>query len=267
MHDEGWQQRSIAGILHLSRQHVGEIVAAFKRDGFAGLEDQRTRPADHPANQLSLPFLKEVLEVQREHPRAGRVRVRGLVAKRTGREPPSERTVGRAMALNRQVHGAPPAWPTDRPDPSAPDGVVTATPTNTATATYTPFPTRTTAPTSTPTASATTIPTHTPIPTPSDAFCFDHLVGGWHLLGMACPSNSHEPDVRFYPPSGLDTTPFTMSTLAVDANNLPRLPIALPDLPVLLAGFTITATNGSLDTNGLTVTATLTLPASLSPPR
>jgi len=124
MHYEGWQQRSIAGILHLSRQHVGEIVAAFKRDGFAGLEDQRTRPADHPANQLSLPFLKEVLEVQREHPRAGRFRVRGLVAKRTGREPPSERTVGRAMALNRQVHGAPPAWTTDRPDPSAPDGVV-----------------------------------------------------------------------------------------------------------------------------------------------
>jgi len=73
---------------------------------------------------LSLPFLKEVREVQREHPRAGRFRVRGLVAKRTGREPPSERTVGRAMALNRQVHGAPPAWTTDRPDPSAPDGVV-----------------------------------------------------------------------------------------------------------------------------------------------
>jgi putative transposase len=124
MHYEGWQQRSIAAILDLWRAHVGEIIAAFKRDGFAGLEDQRTRPATHPANQLTLPFLKEVLAVQQEYPRAGRFRVRGLLARRQGQEPPSERTVGRAMALNRQLHGAPGAWATDRPDPAAPDGVI-----------------------------------------------------------------------------------------------------------------------------------------------
>jgi transposase InsO family protein/transposase len=121
---EGWHQQSIAGCLHLSRKHVGEILANFKRDGFAGLEDQRTRPPMHPANQLTLPFLTEVLAVQRDYPRAGRFRVRGLVAQRTGKEPPSERTVGRAMALNRQHHGAPPAWTTDRSDPAEPDGVI-----------------------------------------------------------------------------------------------------------------------------------------------
>ena len=99
------------------------ILQAFERDGFAGLEDQRTRPPTHPANQLSLPFLKEVLDVQRAHPRAGRFRVRGLVAKRTGREP-SETTIGRAMAINRRMHGAPEAWATDRPDLSAPDGPI-----------------------------------------------------------------------------------------------------------------------------------------------
>jgi hypothetical protein len=84
MYYEGWQQRSVAKVLDLSRSHVGEIIAAFKRDGFAGLEDQRTRPATHPANQLSLPFLKEVLDVQREYPRAGRFRVTGLVERATG---------------------------------------------------------------------------------------------------------------------------------------------------------------------------------------
>lgn len=62
--------------------------------------------------------------MQRDYPRAGRFRVRGLVSKRTGKEPPSERTVGRAMALNRRHHGAPPAWTTDRPDPAEPDGVI-----------------------------------------------------------------------------------------------------------------------------------------------
>lgn len=120
---EGWHQTSIAGVLKLSRQHVGHILQAFRRDGFAGLEDQRTRPVTHPATQLSLPFLKDVLDVQRAHPRAGRFRVRGLVAKRTGRAP-SETTIGRAMAINRQMHGAPDAWTTDRPDPAAPDGEI-----------------------------------------------------------------------------------------------------------------------------------------------
>lgn len=128
MYYEGWQQRSIAGILDLSRWHVADLIAAFKRDGFAGLEDQRTRPATHPDTQLTLPFLKEVLDLQQEYPRAGRFRVRGLLARRRGEEPPSERTVGRAMAINRQVHGAPEAWVTDRPDPATPDGVIKETP-------------------------------------------------------------------------------------------------------------------------------------------
>jgi transposase len=58
---EGWNKRSIAGCLKLSRTHVYTILAAFERDGFAGLEEQRTRPPQHPENQLTLPFLKEIL--------------------------------------------------------------------------------------------------------------------------------------------------------------------------------------------------------------
>jgi Homeodomain-like domain len=107
---EGWNKKSIAGCLKLSRTHVYTILDAFARDGFAGLEDQRTRPPDHPENQLSLPFLKEVLDIQREYPRAGRFRVRGLLETRREEPPPSEATVGRAMAINRQFHGAPGSW-------------------------------------------------------------------------------------------------------------------------------------------------------------
>src|SRR5579875_3441265 len=47
MYYEGWHQASIAGCLQLSRQHVGHLVHAFKRDGFAGLEDHRPRPPKH----------------------------------------------------------------------------------------------------------------------------------------------------------------------------------------------------------------------------
>ncbi len=120
MYYEGWHQQSIANCLGLSRKHVWHILTVFKNDGFAGLEEQRTRPETHPENQLSLLFLKEVLEVQQEHPRAGRFRVHGITAQRTGHAP-SEATIGRAMAINRQHHGAPPARSTDRTtdDPNA----------------------------------------------------------------------------------------------------------------------------------------------------
>ena len=119
---EGWNKSSIAGCLKLSRRHVHNILAAFERDGFAGLEDHRTRPSPHPDDQLSLPFFKEVLDLQREYPRAGRFRIHGLLEQQREEPPPSERTVGRAMAINRQLHGAPGPWRSaqdDKPDESS----------------------------------------------------------------------------------------------------------------------------------------------------
>jgi transposase InsO family protein len=115
MYHEGWHQKSIAGCLKISRPHVMHILQAFASGDFAGLEDQRTRPANHPDNQLTLPLLKEVLEIQQEYPRAGRFRVRGLLALRTGNELPSDSTITRAMAINRRHHGAPGPWVTDKP--------------------------------------------------------------------------------------------------------------------------------------------------------
>ena len=111
---EGWNKKSIADCLKWSRTHVYTILEAFERDGFAGLEDQRTRPPQHPDNQLTLPLLKEILDIQHEYPRAGRFRVHGLLEQQRAEPPPSERTVGRAMAINRQFHGAPGPWQSAR---------------------------------------------------------------------------------------------------------------------------------------------------------
>jgi len=119
MASEGWNKKSIADCLTLSRSHVYTILEAFERDGFAGLEDQRTRPSEHPDNQLSLPFFKAVLDLQHEYPRAGRFRIHGLLEQHRDEPPPSERTVGRAMAINRQFHGAPGPWRSARDDQPA----------------------------------------------------------------------------------------------------------------------------------------------------
>lgn len=113
---EGWNKKSIAGCLRLSRAHVYTILEAFERDGFAGLEDQRTRPPQHPDNQLNLPLFKAVLDLQYEYPRAGRFRIHGLLEQQREERPPSERTIGRAMAINRQFHGAPGPWKSARDD-------------------------------------------------------------------------------------------------------------------------------------------------------
>jgi transposase InsO family protein len=119
---EGWNKKSIAGCLKLSRTHVSTILRAFERDGFEGLEDQRTRPAHHPDDQLTLPFLKEVLDLQKEYPRAGRFRLYGLLEQQRGGAPPSESTVGRAMAINRRLHGAPGPWRSARDEKEEVDG-------------------------------------------------------------------------------------------------------------------------------------------------
>ncbi len=119
MYYQGWNKRSIAGCLNLSRRHVGRIIAAFEQDEFTGLEDHRTRPPNHPHNQLSLPFLKGVLDIQKEHPRAGEFRVHGILESRSDAQIPGQRTVGRAMAINREFHDAPGPWQSDRKEAEA----------------------------------------------------------------------------------------------------------------------------------------------------
>ena len=111
MYHEGWKKQSIANLLKLSRPHIDHLIEAFEKDGFAGLEDKRSRPANHPHNQLTLPFLEEVFKVQQEYPRAGRFRVHGLLEQKLGEDTPSEGSVGRAMAYNRVLRGAPGPWP------------------------------------------------------------------------------------------------------------------------------------------------------------
>jgi len=104
---EGWNKKSIAAVLKLSRQHVTALVQAFEKDGFSSLEDKRTRPETHPDNQMTLPFMEQVFRAQLDYPDAGRFRLHGILEQELGEDIPSERTVGRAMTHNRLWRSAP----------------------------------------------------------------------------------------------------------------------------------------------------------------
>ena len=47
MYYEGWNKKSIADLLELSRQHVTRLIDAFEKEGIDALLDKRTRPANH----------------------------------------------------------------------------------------------------------------------------------------------------------------------------------------------------------------------------
>ena len=95
----------------VSSSHAPMSIRSWRpsRDGFAGLEEQRTRPPQHPGNQLTYCSSK------RSWTSSASIPVRdafGSMAswRHNGGGAPSEATVGRAMALNRQFHGAPGPW-------------------------------------------------------------------------------------------------------------------------------------------------------------
>ena len=82
---EGWNKR----VLRTASSCRGPMSIRFWRplNGMVGLEEQRTRPPQHPENQLSLPFLKEVLDLQQAYPRAGRFRLHGYWSSSVRRRP------------------------------------------------------------------------------------------------------------------------------------------------------------------------------------
>lgn len=86
MYYEGWNKKSIAAVLRLSRKHVATIIQAFEEDGFVGLEDKRTRPENHPYNQMTLPFMDKVFKAQLEYPDAGRFRIHGILEQEMGED-------------------------------------------------------------------------------------------------------------------------------------------------------------------------------------
>ena len=96
---QGWHRSSISAVLHVSRPTVALWIRRFEAEHFAGLEDKSRAPTS-PARKVWLPLMIEVYHLQKRHPDAGRFRIWSLL----DRDEVSVRTVGRVMALNKQVY-------------------------------------------------------------------------------------------------------------------------------------------------------------------
>lgn len=99
LYAQGWSKRSISRYLHVSRPTITAWLRRFEAEELAGLAD-KSRAPHAPARKTWLPLMIEVYHLQKRHPDAGRFRIWSLLA----RPEISERTVGRVMALNKQLY-------------------------------------------------------------------------------------------------------------------------------------------------------------------
>ena len=104
---QGWTKRSISRVFHVSRPTIDRWIHRFEAEHFAGLVDKSFAPKA-PARKVWLPLMLEVYHLQKRHPDAGGFRIWSLL----GNSEISVRTVGRIMALNRQVYDDIPHRPT-----------------------------------------------------------------------------------------------------------------------------------------------------------
>jgi hypothetical protein len=85
--------------MQVSRPTIDLWIRRFEAEHFAGLEDKSRAPHTTP-RKVWLPLMIEIYHLQKRHPDAGEFRIWSLLANDTI----SVRTVGRVMALNKQVY-------------------------------------------------------------------------------------------------------------------------------------------------------------------
>jgi transposase len=108
---QGWNKSSISRFLHVSRPTLDRWIARFEADNLATLMDKKGGPTS--PHKVWFPIMVEVYHLQKRHPDAGEFRIWSLLA----RSDISTRTVGRIMAINKQVYDDIPHVPHKGPKP------------------------------------------------------------------------------------------------------------------------------------------------------
>jgi hypothetical protein len=95
---QGWSKRSISQFMQGSRPPVDRWMQRFAAEPFAGLADKSRVPHTTP-RKVWLSLMIALYHLHKRHPDAGELRLWSLLAN----DPISVRTVGRVLALNKQV--------------------------------------------------------------------------------------------------------------------------------------------------------------------
>jgi transposase/transposase InsO family protein len=98
LYAQGWNKHSISRFLHVSRPTVDRWIHRFEAEDLAGLLDRPRGP--QVPRKVWFPLMVAIYHLQKAHPDAGEFRIWSLLANNTI----AVRTVGRVMALNRQVY-------------------------------------------------------------------------------------------------------------------------------------------------------------------
>ena len=98
LYSQGWNKLSISRFLHVSRPTVDMWIRRFEDEHFAGLVGRPRGP--QAPRKVWFPVMVAIYHLQKAHPDAGEFRIWSLLAN----DDISVRTVGRVMALNRQVY-------------------------------------------------------------------------------------------------------------------------------------------------------------------
>lgn len=101
LHYEGWADKSIASYLKVDRSTVYRVLRRWVEEGPAGLDD-RKRGRPKGVRKVDLRAILAVKSIQ-ENPELGAFRVRAALEQMGIRL--SARTVGRILAMNRELYG------------------------------------------------------------------------------------------------------------------------------------------------------------------
>jgi len=113
---QGRNKLRISRFLQVSRPTVDLWLRRFEAEHFAGLADKSRTPQSTP-RKVWFPLMVAVYHLPKRHPDAGRFRIWS----RRDRDDIAVRTVGRSMALNKQVYDdSPHVARQRRPKPAQP---------------------------------------------------------------------------------------------------------------------------------------------------
>src|SRR5215207_1439775 len=104
LHLDGWSVKRIASYMKVSKKTVYRVIGRWLEEGEDGLQD---RPPGRPkgVRKVDLLTMNDIRRMQEENPELGAFRIHAALEQKHGGVEVSVRTVGRIMAVHRNIYG------------------------------------------------------------------------------------------------------------------------------------------------------------------